>query len=47
MVKGSWGNISFYHSDAWVAANVGAQKVTTEHVTEKDNRDKSVQTPIF
>lgn len=41
MVEWGWGNISFHHSDTWVAANVGTQKVTTKHITEKDNRNKT------
>lgn len=47
MVKGGWSNFSFYHSDAWCTANVGTQKVATEHITEGDNKDKSVETRIF
>lgn len=47
MVKGSWGNFSFYHPDPWGAANVGTQKIATEHIAEGDNKDKAVETWIF
>ncbi len=35
MVEGGWGDFSFHYSNAWAAADVGTQKVTAEHVTEK------------
>lgn len=44
VVEGGGGNFSFYHSYAWVTANVATQKVAAEHVTEK-HRDTFVQTP--
>lgn len=34
MVEGGWGNLSFYHSYAWVTTNVATQKVAAEHITE-------------
>lgn len=37
MIEGGWGNFSFYDSNAWIATNVGTQKVSTEHITEKNN----------
>lgn len=44
MAEGGWGNFSFYHSYAWVTANVATQKVAAEHITEK-HRDTFLQTP--
>lgn len=44
MVEGGWGNFSFYHSYAWVTANVATQKVAAEHITE-NHRDTFVQMP--
>lgn len=44
MVEGGWGNFSFYHSYAWVTANVATQKVAAEHITAK-HRDTFVQMP--
>lgn len=38
MVEEGGGNFSFHNSDAWVAASVGTQKVTTEHITAKDKQ---------
>lgn len=46
MVEGGWGDFSFHNADAWVAANVGTEKVTAEHIAEKHHREKSVQNPI-
>lgn len=37
MIEGGWDNFSFYGSNAWITTNVGTQKVSTEHITEKDN----------
>lgn len=39
MVEGGRGNITFHYSDAWAAANVGTQKITAEHIAEKDERE--------
>lgn len=39
MVEKGSGYFSFYQANTWAAAGVGTQKVTTEHITVKEQAE--------